>query len=387
MTNTAVKAAATASTQGNATISSKHAVPCKTSLTSSASIQFRPFATALLHDTTSENWSPSLSSASPETDFTSASLVRQFSDNHRYDNDDDDEEYKALQERYMQYLESNENAHHCESLAYSLSLASPPSESEFTTSPLTAITPFLSETMKEQLEHSTNQLLLITEKDNVTEAKNNDKDDEYAKLQDRYLHFLEADENADQRDSFTYSQSLASSPETSDFTSSHVSTMLSETMKTQLQKSTNQLLPKFKKEERAVPLPRSYKEAIQNNSNDAIVITSKRHPFRIISVNDAWTNLCGYTQDESYGKTLKSLLHGPDTYKNGNDVDNVMFHLVEKHQTSEMTLVNYTKSGRPFVNHVRVGPLVDEESGEITHFVGLLSEVMMENKKGMTTAV
>ena len=39
------------------------------------------------------------------------------------------------------------------------------------------------------------------------------------------------------------------------------------------------------------------------------------------------------------------------------------------------TLINYKKNGDAFYNRIRAGPIYNEETGDISHFVGLLQEI------------
>lgn len=41
-----------------------------------------------------------------------------------------------------------------------------------------------------------------------------------------------------------------------------------------------------------------------------IVVTTRIYPFNIIYVNDKWTNLCGYSLKEIYGKSIFILREG-----------------------------------------------------------------------------
>jgi PAS domain S-box-containing protein len=119
------------------------------------------------------------------------------------------------------------------------------------------------------------------------------------------------------------------------------------------------------------PLPQTLEDALLPTSR-AIVITEPQAPFRIWNVNNAWENLCGYTYIESRGKTLGSLLKGPET--NSLAATALIGKLLQGEEAGT-ALVNYTKTGRRFNNRVRVGPLRDAQSGTITHFVGILQEI------------
>jgi len=130
------------------------------------------------------------------------------------------------------------------------------------------------------------------------------------------------------------------------------------------------------------PLPRTLEEALRP-SRQAIVITETTAPFRIVDVNTAWEGLCGYSHVECQGKTLGSLLQGPDTDKSA--VTAVVSTLLRGEQAG-VVLTNYAKDGRAFRNRLRVGPLMDGDRA--THFIGVLQEIhdgvspnnqMMEN--------
>lgn len=118
------------------------------------------------------------------------------------------------------------------------------------------------------------------------------------------------------------------------------------------------------------PLPETVEDALRP-SRRAIVITEAQVPFKIWDVNRAWEELCGYSYMESKGKTLGSLLHGPETNKLF--ATNLITQVLNGEKAGT-TLINYTKAGRRFRNRIRVGPLRNEH-GEITHFVGVLKEV------------
>jgi PAS domain S-box-containing protein len=117
------------------------------------------------------------------------------------------------------------------------------------------------------------------------------------------------------------------------------------------------------------PLPRTIQEAI-HRSRRAIVITEAVKPFRIVNVNKAWEDLCGYAYLEAKDMTLGSLLRGPDT---DTLTGNAMFAQVLRGEEAVATLTNYTKDYRAFRNRLQVGPLKD--GSDVTHFVGVLQEV------------
>lgn len=108
---------------------------------------------------------------------------------------------------------------------------------------------------------------------------------------------------------------------------------------------------------------------------EARVLTDANECFRIQHVNEAWTRLCGYNERESRGKTLK-IIQGHDTDKKA--VDDLV-DLLRDGKSVEALLTNYDKWGRKFHNHLKINPVICNESRETTHFIGVLKEVEREN--------
>jgi PAS domain S-box-containing protein len=122
------------------------------------------------------------------------------------------------------------------------------------------------------------------------------------------------------------------------------------------------------------PLPRTVQDALRP-SRRAVVITETAAPFRIVDVNGAWEQLCGYTFVESKGKTLGSLLKGPET--NQLTATSLISKLLQGEEAGA-TLTNYAKDGRMFRNRLRAGPLYDDSDFSTPkYFVGVLQEVQV----------
>ena len=119
-------------------------------------------------------------------------------------------------------------------------------------------------------------------------------------------------------------------------------------------------------------LPLTLEDALLPSS-EAIVITEAKMPFRVFNVNAAWEGLCGYSYVESKGKSLGSLLSGEET--DACAVTALIHQLFVHGEEATTVLTNYTKDGRKFRNRLRVGPLYDKETNEVSHFVGVLKEV------------
>mmetsp|Transcript_18526 Transcript_18526/g.37851 ORF Transcript_18526/g.37851 Transcript_18526/m.37851 type:complete len:341 (+) Transcript_18526:64-1086(+) len=106
-------------------------------------------------------------------------------------------------------------------------------------------------------------------------------------------------------------------------------------------------------------------------SPEARVITAVDPPFKIKSVNDAWVGLCGFTAEESLGKTL-GLLQGEKTDEGA--LMQLERDVLRGRGRPEATLVNYSKDGREFLNKLEVSYVKDEMTEEIVGLLGVLRE-------------
>jgi PAS domain S-box-containing protein len=176
--------------------------------------------------------------------------------------------------------------------------------------------------------------------------------------------------------SMAYSLSFASSLDEGSVEFPSLTRSLNERESSQLRISRGQLVSKctYPEQHRRQqhPLPRTLQDALLPSS-EAIVITETKMPFRVFNVNSAWEGLCGYSHVESKGKSLGSLLGGKET--DACAVTALIHQLFVHGEEATTVLTNYTKEGRKFRNRLSVGPLYDEETNEVSHFVGVLREV------------
>ena len=107
---------------------------------------------------------------------------------------------------------------------------------------------------------------------------------------------------------------------------------------------------------------------LAETSDEAQLFTSAQPPYPIVAVNAAWTRLCGYTESEALGQTCK-MLQGPSTSRGA--IDQLHVELRGQPRPFMTRLLNYTKSGDPFINYLTIEPCTDA-SGTVTHFRGTL---------------
>lgn len=119
-------------------------------------------------------------------------------------------------------------------------------------------------------------------------------------------------------------------------------------------------------------LPRTFAQALQMQ-DAAIVVTTPSNPHYIVHVNEAWEGLCGFEQCEALYEKL-DIIQGPES--NTNLAHNVVDRVLKTGKPQDAYLINYTKEGRRFTNHVTMGPLyLSDDQKDVEFLVGILQEV------------
>jgi len=125
-----------------------------------------------------------------------------------------------------------------------------------------------------------------------------------------------------------------------------------------------------------------------SRSDRACVVNRATAPFGLVAVNSHWTSLCGYAPSEAIGKSPSALLHGAQTDK---AKASHFTTTLMKCGSASVTLINYTKLGRPFVHRIHAEKIV--ENG-YEYFVtesleeddDVISDAVLQNA-GLQTAV
>ena len=106
------------------------------------------------------------------------------------------------------------------------------------------------------------------------------------------------------------------------------------------------------------------------SSPTASIITRCDPPFEITHVNGAWVDLCGYQPEEAIGRTCK-ILQGPDTSQESLEA---LHAAIAARQSTNVCILNYTKSKVCFLNHLFVQPLRESSTpgSPVTHYIGMI---------------
>lgn len=115
-------------------------------------------------------------------------------------------------------------------------------------------------------------------------------------------------------------------------------------------------------------------ESVITNATDAVLIT-EAEPLNepgpvIVYVNDAFTQMTGYTRDEVIGKSPR-ILQGKNTSRA--DLDRLKTALTNW-ESCELELINYRKNGEEFWMNLSVAPMADS-IGTYTHWIAIQRDI------------
>jgi len=100
--------------------------------------------------------------------------------------------------------------------------------------------------------------------------------------------------------------------------------------------------------------------------HNAVIITDRS--YKILAVNSCWEQMCGYSQAEATGKTLKGLGFSDSSFTNPITTRALTSKLEQQGEsTAAAYLTNRTKDGRIFTNYLRVKPLFHHQEEAIAY--------------------
>jgi len=97
----------------------------------------------------------------------------------------------------------------------------------------------------------------------------------------------------------------------------------------------------------------------------------------IVYANEGFRQLTGYSHDTVIGRNCR-FLQGEGTDEA--TVDNIRAAIDAK-EPIQTQVLNYRANGTPFWNKVTIAPVMAEEGGQVTHFVGIQEDVTAQNRR------
>ncbi|MBO2942896.1 PAS domain-containing protein [Paenibacillus sp. F411] len=103
----------------------------------------------------------------------------------------------------------------------------------------------------------------------------------------------------------------------------------------------------------------------------SVTVVDARDPILpLIYVNEHFTELTGYSVEESVGSNCR-FLQGPETDRE--TVDKIK-QAIQQQKATKVEILNYTKAGRKFWNELNIDPIFNE-AGECLYFVGIQYDI------------
>ncbi|WP_440110986.1 ATP-binding protein [Paenibacillus sp. QZ-Y1] len=109
---------------------------------------------------------------------------------------------------------------------------------------------------------------------------------------------------------------------------------------------------------------------ISKIKSSVTVVDATLPEFPLMYVNEHFTQLTGYSKEESVGQNCR-FLQGPDT--DSKTIQQIRYAL-KTQQSIKIEILNYTKSGQKFWNELNFDPIFNE-SGECLFFVGIQYDI------------
>lgn len=111
-------------------------------------------------------------------------------------------------------------------------------------------------------------------------------------------------------------------------------------------------------------------QALEATSCGVVISDCKQEGNPLIYVNSAFTEITGYSSEESVGQNCR-FLQGEDTEQPQLEI---LRHAIRNGKDCKVILRNYRKDASMFFNELIISP-VRNETGELTHFIGVQNDV------------
>lgn len=134
--------------------------------------------------------------------------------------------------------------------------------------------------------------------------------------------------------------------------------------------------PSFDLDRGPLPYQLAIKDRALASADEGITISDLRRPDNpLVYVNRGFTDMTGYTREESIGRNCRYLQGAATDPAAVEEIRSA----IEARRACVVELLNYRRDGSAFWNRLSLTPVLDE-SGEATHYIGVQTDVTRERE-------
>ncbi|KAH7295759.1 hypothetical protein KP509_27G064400 [Ceratopteris richardii] len=115
----------------------------------------------------------------------------------------------------------------------------------------------------------------------------------------------------------------------------------------------------------------SLRDALQRAKFSFVLTDPRIHDNPIVYASDGFLEMTGYSAEEVLGRNCR-FLQGPAT--NRRTILEIR-DAIREERACQVSILNYTKQGKPFWNLFHMAPVYSKEDGRVVHFVGVQTPV------------
>nr|AML76733.1 putative LOV domain-containing protein [Gaga arizonica] len=115
----------------------------------------------------------------------------------------------------------------------------------------------------------------------------------------------------------------------------------------------------------------SLREALQRAKFNFVLTDPRIQDNPIVYASDGFLEMTGYMAEEVLGRNCR-FLQGPGTSRR---TITEIRDAIREERACQVSILNYTKQGKPFWNLFHMAPIYSKEDGRVVHFVGVQTPI------------
>lgn len=121
---------------------------------------------------------------------------------------------------------------------------------------------------------------------------------------------------------------------------------------------------------------RLLKRGIEANPNGVVMTDARLHNLPLVYVNEAFTNITGYSTEEALGQNCRFL---QGKHSSAQAIAAIR-HAIANYQDVQVLFRNYRRDGKFFWNQLSISPVFND-AGQCTHFIGIQQDITRQREQ------